>query len=334
MTRLVERNTTLPTSKSETFSTTEDNQTEVRIPVLQGEREFARDCQLLGHLVLKGLPPAPTGVPEIEVTFNIDAGGELTVAAKDQATGKGVEAGFTAGLGGLNDAQKRILKRKVSEHMAESIERDRAQLERHLEEAAHGEARRVLQVLKELRDALSLVEGADTSEVVAAMSVIQEYVDHRAPRDSLTQLIEAIRVSAARTARSGIVCLAAHIAASSRLGRWFATAADTETFEAEKAFDFFRRTFADELQVVAALQQSAESLRRPEAFAFDLSDDWSREQIVLAVLIRRVLKLNEAEVPIRLEPLSEVQGDHLARVALALLSSSAASNAETDEGTG
>merc|ERR1712164_193622 len=88
MTKLIPRNTTLPTSKSETFSTAADGQTSVEINVLQGEREFVKDNKSLGTFRLDGIPPAPRGVPQIEVTFDIDANGILSVTAKDKGSGK------------------------------------------------------------------------------------------------------------------------------------------------------------------------------------------------------------------------------------------------------
>jgi molecular chaperone DnaK len=99
MTRLIERNTTIPTKKSETFSTAADNQTSVEIKVLQGEREMARDNKLLGVFHLIGLPPAPRGMPQIEVTFDIDANGILNVSAKDLGTGKEQKITITSSSG-------------------------------------------------------------------------------------------------------------------------------------------------------------------------------------------------------------------------------------------
>ena len=102
-TRLIERNTTIPTKKSQVFSTAEDSQSAVTIRVSQGEREMAADNKLLGQFDLVGLPPAPRGVPQIEVTFDIDANGIVNVSAKDKGTGKEQQIRIQAS-GGLSDA--------------------------------------------------------------------------------------------------------------------------------------------------------------------------------------------------------------------------------------
>jgi len=122
MTVLIPRNTTIPTSKAEVFSTAADNQNAVTINVLQGEREFARDNRLLGTFNLEGIPPAPRGVPQVEVTFNIDVNGILSVSAKDKATGK--ENKITVqNAGGLSKEEIEKMKRDAEQHAAEDKKR-------------------------------------------------------------------------------------------------------------------------------------------------------------------------------------------------------------------
>src|SRR6187399_1603256 len=122
MTRLIDRNTTIPTRKSETFSTATDNQTSVEVHVLQGEREFARDNRTLGRFQLVGLPPAPRGVPQIEVAFDIDANGIVNVTATDKATGK--EQKITiSGSSGLSKADVDRMVKDATAHEAEDKQR-------------------------------------------------------------------------------------------------------------------------------------------------------------------------------------------------------------------
>ncbi len=111
MTRLIERNTTIPARKSETFSTAEDSQSAVDVHVLQGERELARDNKSLGHFRLEGIAPAPRGIPQVEVTFDIDANGILNVTARDKATGREQKITITASSG----LSKREVERMVRE---------------------------------------------------------------------------------------------------------------------------------------------------------------------------------------------------------------------------
>jgi len=124
-TRLIDRNTTIPTRKSQVFSTAEDNQTAVTIRVFQGEREMAADNKILGQFDLVGLPPAPRGVPQIEVTFDIDANGIVSVSAKDKATGKEQQIRIQAS-GGLSDADIDKMVKDAESHAADDKKRKEA----------------------------------------------------------------------------------------------------------------------------------------------------------------------------------------------------------------
>ena len=119
---LIERNTTIPTKKSEVFSTAEDNQTTVEIHVLQGERQMAVDNRTIGQFQLTGIPPAPRGMPQIEVTFDIDANGILHVSAKDKATGKEQKIRIEASSG-LTDAEIEKMVKDAEAHAADDKQR-------------------------------------------------------------------------------------------------------------------------------------------------------------------------------------------------------------------
>src|SRR5207245_8581905 len=125
MTTLITRNTTIPTRKSEIFSTASDNQTSVEVHVLQGERSLARDNRTLGKFHLIGIPPAPRGVPQIEVAFDIDANGIVNVQAKDKATGKEQQIRIQAS-GGLSESEIQKMVKDAEAHAEEDKKRKAA----------------------------------------------------------------------------------------------------------------------------------------------------------------------------------------------------------------
>jgi len=162
-TPMIPRNTTIPTKKSETFSTASDNQTEVEVHVLQGERPMAGQNRTLGKFKLAGIPPAPRGVPQIEVTFDIDANGILNVTAKDNATGKDTRITITSSSG-LSKEEVEQMAKDAEAHAAE----DKAKREEI--EARNGLDSMVYSVEKLIKDSSGKVADADKTEVEAALA--------------------------------------------------------------------------------------------------------------------------------------------------------------------
>src|SRR5437870_2487602 len=163
MTKLIERNTTIPTRKSETFSTAADNQTSVEIKVLQGEREMARDNKLLGVFHLVGIPPAPRGLPQIDVTFDIDANGIMNVSAKDLGTGKEQKITITSSSGLSKNEVEKFVKDAESHAEEDRKRREEIEAKNQLDSLVYN----VEKMLNENRDKIS---GSEVSNLENAIS--------------------------------------------------------------------------------------------------------------------------------------------------------------------
>src|SRR3989344_2826547 len=181
-TTLIPRNTTVPTSKSEVFSTAADNQTSVEINVVQGERPMAADNKSLGRFILDGIPPAPRGVPQVEVTFDIDANGILSVKAKDKATSKEQSIKIT-GSTGLTDEEIQRMTKEAEEHAAEdTAKKEEIEIRNQAETL-------VYQAEKSLKDAGDKVPADVRTEVEEKIKALKE-IESSAPVDEVKQKTE------------------------------------------------------------------------------------------------------------------------------------------------
>lgn len=186
MTKIIEKGTTIPTKKSQTFSTAEDNQSAVTINVLQGEREFAKDNKSLGNFNLEGIMPAPRGVPQIEVEFNIDANGILTVSAKDKATGKATDIRIT-GSSGLSDAEIDKMVKDAELHKEEDNKRkETVEARNQADSIAH-------QTEKSLSEMGEKVPGDLRAKIEGALNDLKAVLkDENASKEAINSKVEAL----------------------------------------------------------------------------------------------------------------------------------------------
>jgi molecular chaperone DnaK len=170
MTRLIDRNTTIPTRKSQVFSTAADSQSSVEIHVLQGEREMAKDNRTLGRFVLDGIPPAPRGVPQVEVTFDIDANGIVNVSAVDKATSKKQHITITASSGLKEDEIKEMVKDAESHASEDKVRREEVELRNHADALIYNTE-------KTLKENKEKVDVATVNEIESAVSELKKAIE-------------------------------------------------------------------------------------------------------------------------------------------------------------
>ena len=185
-TRLIERNTTIPSKKSQVFSTAENNQTAVDIKVVQGEREFARDNKVLGQFRLEGIPAAQRGVPQVEVTFDIDANGIVNVSAKDKATGKEQKITITDSSGLQQEDIDRMVK-EAKEHEADDKKaRDTVEKKNQLDST-------IMQVEKTVKENKEKLEEADITATEQAIETAKQALqDHTENAEEIQKANEAL----------------------------------------------------------------------------------------------------------------------------------------------
>ncbi|HCC22123.1 molecular chaperone DnaK [Candidatus Uhrbacteria bacterium RIFOXYC2_FULL_47_19] len=186
MTKLIERNTTIPTSKSQIFSTAADSQSSVEIHVLQGERDFSKDNKTLGRFILDGIPPAPRGTPQVEVSFDIDANGILSVSAKDKATGKEQKITITASTGLSKDEVERM--KKDAELHADEDKKKKELVE--LKNNAESMVYTTEKMLKEYEGKIGEEDKKKVEEKIEALKKVKDSEDQEAIKKAADELTD------------------------------------------------------------------------------------------------------------------------------------------------
>jgi molecular chaperone DnaK len=194
-TKMIGRNTTIPTKKTETFSTAADNQTEVEVHVLQGERPMAAQNRTLGKFKLSGIPPAPRGVPQVEVTFDIDANGILNVTAKDNATGKDQKITITSSSGLSKEEVDRMAKEAEAHASEDQTKRDEVEARNSLDNMVYN-------VEKMLKDNGDKVSGSEKTEVESALAQAKQSLQGSSSVDEMNSAREKLTAASHKLAEA------------------------------------------------------------------------------------------------------------------------------------
>jgi len=184
-TRLIDRNTTIPTKKAEVFSTAADNQTSVEIHVLQGERDMASGNKTIGRFHLDGIPPAPRGIPQVEVAFDIDANGIINVSAKDMATGKQQKITITASSGLGKDEIENIVKDAEAHRSEDQKKKETIDTKNQAESLAYN-------VEKSLKEAGDKVTEQEKKDIEAAVASLKDKIKNEASSEELKKGMEEL----------------------------------------------------------------------------------------------------------------------------------------------